>query len=62
MRAEGEEACLAREYPDYESLTADGQFEVWAEQLYGPVLHWIAAHVSVESHMAAQSRREVATP
>ncbi|SDC45419.1 DNA helicase/exodeoxyribonuclease V, gamma subunit [Variovorax sp. CF079] len=62
MRAEGEEACLAREYPDYEALTADGQFEVWAEQLYGPVLHWIAAHVSVESHLAAETRREVATP
>jgi len=62
MRAEAEEACLAREYPDYEALTADGQFEVWAEQLYGPVLHWIAAHVSVESHATAQTRREVATP
>ena len=62
MRAEGEEACLAREFPDYEALTADGQFEVWAEQLYGPVLHWIAAHVTVESHAAVQARREVAIP
>ncbi|CAN7596236.1 exodeoxyribonuclease V subunit gamma [Variovorax paradoxus] len=60
MRGEREEACLAREYPDYEALTADGQFELWAEQLYGPVVHWIAAHVTVESHVAAQTRREVA--
>jgi len=60
MRGEREEACLAREYPDYEALTADGEFELWAEQLYGPVVHWIAAHVTVESHVAAQTRREVA--
>lgn len=61
-RAEGAEACLARVYPDYEALTADGQFEIWAEQLYGPVEHWIATHVSVESHAAALTRREVAIP
>lgn len=62
MRAECEETCLAREYPDYEALTADGQFEVLAEQLYGPVLNWIAAHVTVVSHVDAQARREVAIP
>jgi exodeoxyribonuclease V gamma subunit len=61
-RGEGEEACLARAYPDYEALSADGEFEVWAEQLYGPVRHWIASHVSVETHEAARTRREGTTP
>lgn len=60
-RAESAEPCLARAYPDFEALTADGQFEAWAERLYGPMLQWINANVSVESHVAAQNRREVNT-
>ena len=48
-RAEADEACLARSYPDYEALTADGQFEVWAGQLYGPVLEWVDTHVHLGS-------------
>src|SRR5262249_35077182 len=62
LRGEGEEACLARTYLDHETLTEDGQFEVWAEQLYGPVMHWIATHVSAEAHAIALSHSEVPTP
>ena len=64
-RAEGEEACLARCYPDYEALRADAQFEVWAERLYRPVLEWADAHVHVASLadalMSYQKSDEAAT-
>jgi exodeoxyribonuclease V gamma subunit len=31
-------ASLARQFPDYAALTADGQFPVWSERLYQPLL------------------------
>src|SRR5690606_12039389 len=31
-------ASLARQFPDYSALTADGQFPAWSERLYQPLL------------------------
>lgn len=38
---EGAEPCLARSWPDFEALSADGQFEDLAQRLYGPMLAWV---------------------
>ena len=55
---EGKEACLARMYPDYESLCADGRFTDLAQRLFAPVIQWIDACVTLELHEAA-SQAEV---
>jgi exodeoxyribonuclease V gamma subunit len=50
--AEGEVAdtALARTYPDFEHLVADGRFATFAESLYGPLVTWIATSVQVVPH------------
>lgn len=52
LDGEGREACLARVFPDFEALAADGRFEEFAEILYGPLRDWAATHVAVELHVA----------
>ena len=52
---EVDDACLARLYPDFESLTADGEFPHWAQQLYGPVLDWVRDHVHCQPHPAPEN-------
>ena len=47
---EVEDPCLSRIFPDFESLTADGKFDTWADQLYRPILDWINSHVTFEPH------------
>ncbi|WP_068809223.1 exodeoxyribonuclease V subunit gamma [Thauera phenolivorans] len=58
---EVEEACLARLYPDFEALSADGRFAELAERLYAPLRDWIAAHTAVLAHpdpsAASEERR-----
>ena len=49
---EVEEACLARLFPDFESLIADGRFATLAQELFGPMLDWVHHQVSVASHAA----------
>ena len=49
-RGEVEEACLARMFPDYESLTADGRFADLAQRLFGPLHRWAATQVTLELH------------
>lgn len=44
------EACLARVYPDFESLTADGRFDALAERLYRPFHDWVQQHVELQPH------------
>ena len=51
-RGEVLEACLARLFPDYETLTADGRFPDLARRLYGPLLQWVKTCVSIELHTA----------
>jgi exodeoxyribonuclease V gamma subunit len=47
---EGTESCLARCYPDFESLSADGRFETLAGELYAPLALWAAQHVTMRPH------------
>jgi len=51
-RGEVDEPCLARMFPDFESLAADGRFEQLAEQIYTPLLLWAKTHVSARFHSA----------
>jgi exodeoxyribonuclease V gamma subunit len=53
LDGEGREACLARVFPDFEALAADGRFEDLADTLYGPLRDWTATHVTVVLHAAA---------
>ena len=52
MPAEGDEPCLARLYPDFESLAVDGRFGAAAEALFGPMQRWIDGHATVRLHAA----------
>ena len=48
----GENAHLARAYPDFTDLTAQdlhGRFEDWAERLYGPLFRHARAYAEVAS-------------
>ncbi len=46
-RGEGQEACLARLYPNLDALLTDGDFELLAERVYGPLLKWVQKAVTV---------------
>ncbi len=48
--ADVSEACLARVFPDFEALCADGRFAILAEQVYAPLLTWAKQHVSAYRH------------
>jgi exodeoxyribonuclease V gamma subunit len=45
---EGQEACLARLYPDFAALSAQQEFEPATRLLYEPYRDWLANHVHVE--------------
>ena len=53
-RAEVNEPCLARLYPSYEALAADGRLQQLAEQIYAPLLDWAQAHVRQVQRPQAQ--------
>jgi len=44
------EPCLARMFPDFEALTADGQFDMLAQQVYTPLMDWAKDHVQARLH------------
>ncbi|MDE1954093.1 MAG: exodeoxyribonuclease V subunit gamma [Betaproteobacteria bacterium] len=46
-RGEAEDASLARLYPDFGALCADGRFETFARQLFLPVCEWASQGVQV---------------
>ena len=50
IRGEGEEACLARCYPDFDALAADGRFATLAQTLYAPLQAWMDEQVTVSPH------------
>ena len=54
QRGEVEEACLARMFPDYEALTADGRFKGLAREIYAPLLEWVAKHTEARPHATEQ--------
>jgi exodeoxyribonuclease V gamma subunit len=53
-RAEVNEPCLARLYPSYEALAADGRLQQLAEQIYAPLLDWAKEHVQQVQRPEAQ--------
>jgi exodeoxyribonuclease V gamma subunit len=59
VNAEVDDACLARMYPDYDSLTAGGRFVDLAHAVYGPLLQW-AQQLSAEPHATQEESAEVA--
>ena len=50
IRGEVEDASLARCYPDFEALCADGRFEHLAQTLYAALAEWVATHVDATPH------------
>jgi len=50
VRGDVEEACMARLFPDFETLTADGQFAALAQEIYQPLLDWQKTHVRATLH------------
>ena len=48
LPGEGEEACLARLFPDFEALRADGRFAALAQRLFGPFAG-LAARANVQT-------------
>jgi len=52
-RGEAKEACLARVFPDYAALSADGRFATLAQDLVAPLAAWIASDVQIEPLVAA---------
>jgi exodeoxyribonuclease V gamma subunit len=55
LDGEGTEPCLARLYPDYETLTEDGRFEALAASIGGPLADWAREQVQVRIHPEAGS-------
>lgn len=49
-RAEGDEPCLARLFPDFAALSADGRFELLAQRLYGPLQEWAVSNTVLVLH------------
>lgn len=53
--AEADEACLARVFPDYKALAADGRLHDLAPTVYGPLLQWAKQHVQFNNAAGAPS-------
>ena len=52
-RGEREEPCMARVFPDFAALTADGRFETLARSIHAPLLEWAGQHVRARHHAEA---------
>ena len=50
LTGEGDERCLARCFPDYETLGADGRFATLAHTVYAPLAEWANTHVAMTPH------------
>ncbi len=51
-----QDGCLARMFPDRESLMADGRFTELAGRLFGPFCAWTGAQVTREMHAVGTAR------
>ena len=47
LRGEVEDLCLARLWPDFAALTADGSWQATATALYGPLAAWLDEHIAI---------------
>ena len=54
LRGDVEETCLARVFPDFEALCADGSFELLSRDVYAPMLEWVVKYVSASFHHSAE--------
>ena len=61
MPGEGKEACLARLYPDFHTLSSNPEFETATRLLYRPYRDWLSTHVQVEM-LASTATVEGDTP
>ncbi len=52
-RGEVEDMSLARLFPDFDTLRADGRFDALAQRVYAPLVQWCQDHVQVRVHGAA---------
>ena len=50
QRGEREEPCMARVFPDFAALSADGRFEALAHSIHAPLLAWVDAYVRARHH------------
>ena len=57
---EVDEPCLARMFPDFETLTEDGRFEALAQQVYAPLLQWADQYVTARFHSTEPMFEEAA--
>lgn len=57
---EVEETCLARMFPDFDSLTEDGRFANLAQSVYCPLSDWATNEVKVTVHPNAEVFEEEA--
>ncbi|MEO8280508.1 MAG: exodeoxyribonuclease V subunit gamma, partial [Ideonella sp.] len=54
-----DDPCLARTFPDFEALSADGRFAELAHAVYQPLLDWVETQVKVVSHADLMVSSEV---
>ena len=50
VSAEGDEACLARTYPRFADLLADGRLPTLVAQVHAPLTEWAKSHVTITRH------------
>ncbi|MBB5189684.1 exodeoxyribonuclease V gamma subunit [Silvimonas terrae] len=58
LTPESAEPCLARTWPDFAVLSADGEFQHYAETLFAPLAHWANEHIKVEPWGSADEEAE----
>jgi len=61
VRGEVQEACMARLFPDFETLAADGRFAALAQAIYQPLLDWQEHHVRAKMHPKDDAQAASAT-
>ncbi len=59
---EVDDPALARLWPDYAALAADGDWPGCAQQLYGPLLEWVSQAVAVAPLEPLESKPEQEAP
>jgi exodeoxyribonuclease V gamma subunit len=58
VRGEVADPVLARLFPDFEALTADGRFAGLANGCYAELVRWVGTHVTALPHAKAESATE----
>ncbi|MBY0454432.1 MAG: exodeoxyribonuclease V subunit gamma [Burkholderiaceae bacterium] len=56
------EPCIARVFPDFETLAEDGRFKQLAESVYRPLAEWVQNYVEAMPHPESPESSEEAAP